>query len=250
MPPFARLVLNGITPQATPRPAEPFESLTLSDRQDPSDVDIPANEESNQVPLVSFIADSELWSTSSGADGTSKSVSTSLDEAPKSDSFRESQSPQCSAILQLRQRKAKDVCAALRSALPSYDSVMSTLSQHGSWWESFRFKTHLNVGEPTESLTTFAARTYTSSNPSLLATLVTAYARSLNKYHQLFAVVESLVISEFEYVSTLDGMQCLILLAKSLTEVGHPRRSWLIWRKGMAIAQLMVGLTITSIGIC
>lgn len=148
------------------------------------------------------------------------------------------------SVSQMRQRRAKDVCTALRSALPNYDSIMTTLSEHGSWWESFRFKTHLNVQEPAEGLIAFAARTYTSDNPSLLGTLVTAYARCLNRYHQLYAIVESLVIAETEYVSTVEGLQCLILLAKSLTEVGHPRRSWLIWRKGMAIAQLLVRIVL------
>ncbi|KAH7131093.1 hypothetical protein EDB81DRAFT_807913 [Dactylonectria macrodidyma] len=205
----------------------PIQDLTFSDIAD-SDADVLSNEESNQVPLVSFIADSELWSTGSATDETSKTMSPTNREGSR---FHN--------VSQMRQRRAKDVCTALRSALPSYDSIMATLSEHGSWWESFRFKTHLNVDEPAEGLLAFASRTYTSGNPSLLGTLVTAYARCLNRYHQLYAIVESLVISETEYVSTVEGLQCLILLAKSLTEVGHPRRSWLIWRKGMAIAQLL-----------
>jgi hypothetical protein len=142
---------------------------------------------------------------------------------------------------QYSQRKANDVCQVFRSAMPSYDVLMSSLSGHKSWWHSFRFKTHLNSKEPPEGLASFASRTYTSSNPALLGTLATAYARSLNKYHRIYTIVDRLVVSDFEYASTIEGMHCLIFLAKSLTEIGHPRRSWLIWRKGMAIAQLIVG---------
>ncbi|KAF7550509.1 hypothetical protein G7Z17_g5679 [Cylindrodendrum hubeiense] len=159
------------------------------------------------------------------------------------DTSQERESPGCPTVSQLSQDKAKRACATLRSALPSYNSVMTTLSEHGSWWDSFRFKTHLNAKEPAEGLTAFAARNYTSSNPAILGTLAAAYARCLNRYHQLYFLVESLVVSDFEYASTVEGMHCLILLARSLTEIGHPRRSWLVWRKGLAIAQLMVSLT-------
>ena len=56
----------------------------------------------------------------------------------------------------------------------------------------------------------------------------------------LFAAVESLVISDFAHAATLEGMECLILLAKSYTDIGQPRRAWFVWRKGIAIAQLTV----------
>jgi hypothetical protein len=141
---------------------------------------------------------------------------------------------------QLSEQKTKYVCETLRSALPSYDTVMSTLSKNGAWWSSFRHKTHAISQSPVEALAAFATRSYTSNNPAELGMLVAAYARSSNQNYHLYAIVDSLVISDSAYLATIEGMECLILLAKSYTDIGQPRRAWLMFRRGMAIAQLMV----------
>ncbi|KAI9765752.1 MAG: hypothetical protein M1840_007186 [Geoglossum simile] len=116
---------------------------------------------------------------------------------------------------------------------------MSTLSTNGAWWNSFRHKTHAISQVPVEALVAFAARSYTSNNPAELGILVAAYARSSNQNHHLYATVDSLVISDSAYSATIEGMECLILLAKSYIDIGQPRRAWLMYRRGMAIAQLM-----------
>jgi hypothetical protein len=137
--------------------------------------------------------------------------------------------------------KAESVCASLRSMLPRYDILVSILSQKGAWWSSFRQKTDAIVSAPAASLTDFAARSYTSNNPAELGILTAAYARSMGKeQHHLYAVIDSLIVSDFTYAATLEGMECLILLAKSYTDIGQPRRAWFVWRKGIAVAQLMV----------
>jgi len=124
--------------------------------------------------------------------------------------------------------------------MPSYDVVLSVLSERGAWWSSFRQKTHAITQTPIEELTSFAARAYTSSDPAVLGTLATAYARSLDKDRDIYAMVDSLIVSDLTYAATQEGLECLILLAKSYTDIGQPQRAWLTWRKGMAIAQLMV----------
>ena len=141
---------------------------------------------------------------------------------------------------QLAEQKTKYVCQTLRSALPDYDTVMSTLSKNGAWWSSFRHKTHAISQTPVEALAAFATRSYTSDNPAELGILVAAYARSSNQNHHLYAIVDSLVISDSVYSATIEGMECLILLAKSYIDIGQPRRGWFMYRRGMAIAQLMV----------
>ena len=139
--------------------------------------------------------------------------------------------------------RAADVCQALRSALPIYDDITATLLRNGGWWDSFRQKTRaISQAEPVEPLLSFAAHAYTSASPAEVAILAVAYARALGRSHRLFAVVDSLIISDFALAATLDGMECLILLAKTYTDIGQPRRAWLTWRKGLAIAQLMVCL--------
>jgi hypothetical protein len=82
---------------------------------------------------------------------------------------------------QLSEQKTKYVCETLRSAIPGYDTIMSTLSKNGAWWSSFRHKTHAISQTPVEALAAFATRSYTSSNPAELGILVAAYARSRTK---------------------------------------------------------------------
>ncbi|KAH6898176.1 hypothetical protein B0T10DRAFT_101098 [Thelonectria olida] len=217
-------------PFAVPQ-AEPSHGLVSNVLDETSDSDLPVNSESGLVPLISVIADSECWSAGTETNEPTAKTSQALHD--------ERESMGRPGMSQSSQRKANEVCQALRSAMPNYDVIMSRLSGDRSWWHSFRFKTHLNASEPAEALASFAARTYTSSNPALLGTLATAYARSLNRYHRIYTIVDRLVVSDFEYASTIEGMHCLIFLAKSLTEIGHPRRSWLIWRKGLAVAQLI-----------
>ncbi|KAJ3519489.1 hypothetical protein NM208_g14110 [Fusarium decemcellulare] len=133
------------------------------------------------------------------------------------------------------------ICETLRSALPSYDEITATLARDGAWWDSFRQKTHvMSQAEPVEPLLSFAARAYTSKSPAELAILAVAYGRSLGRSHSLFSLVDNLIISDFVLGATLDGMQCLILLAKTYTDIGQPRRAWFTWRKGLAIAQMTV----------
>ncbi|KAF4963444.1 hypothetical protein FSARC_8541 [Fusarium sarcochroum] len=141
---------------------------------------------------------------------------------------------------------AATICATLRSVLPSYDEITTVLTKNGAWWNSFPHKTRaISQAEPVEALLTFAAHAYTSTSPAELAMLAVAYGRSLGQNHDRFSLVDSLIISDFALISTLDGMECLILLAKTYTDMGQPRRAWFTWRKDIAIAQMM-GLHLVS----
>ncbi|KAI8720108.1 Zn(2)-C6 fungal-type domain-containing protein [Fusarium sp. LHS14.1] len=148
-------------------------------------------------------------------------------------------SSRCSRLTQVVAHKAK-ICGTIRSALPSYDEITATLAKNGSWWDSFRQKTRaISQSEPLEPLLSFAAHAYTSTSPAELAILAVAYARSLGQGHKIFTLVDTLIIGDFALAATLDGMECLVLLAKTYTDLGQPRRAWFTWRKGLAIAQMM-----------
>ncbi|OAQ63664.1 hypothetical protein VFPPC_16501 [Pochonia chlamydosporia 170] len=132
------------------------------------------------------------------------------------------------------------ICKTLRAALPSYDDITATFAENGGWWDSFRQKTRaISQAEMSESLLSFASHAFTSNNPAQVATLVVAYARSVGNSSQLISLVDNLVISDVSLAATVEGMECLILLGKTYTDVGQPRRAWLTWRKGIATAQLM-----------
>lgn len=136
--------------------------------------------------------------------------------------------------------RAKSVCEALRSALPSYDTVMSILSKNDTWWRSNRIKTHALSQTPLESIESFAPRAYTSRLPGDVGTLVIAYAYSSGDRYDLYTLVERLVISEFSYLATTEGMKCIVHLAKAHTDIGQPRKAWMLWRRAMTVAQLLV----------
>lgn len=136
------------------------------------------------------------------------------------------------------------MCKELRSALPLYDEILGALSHNGDWWESFRQKTRaICQAEPVEPLLSFAAHAYTSDNPAVLGTLAIGYGRSLGRASHLFGLVERIVLADFAVAATVQGMECLILLGKTYTDIGQPKRAWLTWRRGLANAQLMVCLS-------
>ena len=133
------------------------------------------------------------------------------------------------------------ICQTLRAELPGYDSITAALARNGSWWDSFRQKTRaISQAEAAEPLLLFAAHAYTSKNPAELAMLAVAYGRSLGKNHALLSLVDKFIMADSTFVATLEGMDCLVLLAKTYTDIGQPRRAWLMWRHGLAVAQLMV----------
>ncbi len=145
---------------------------------------------------------------------------------------------------QVPERRAK-ICEALRAALPRYDDILSICTKNGDWWNSCRYKTQTITRHMLpEALTDFARRTYTTTNPAELGSLAVAYARSSgqSQSHHLYELVYSLILSEFTLAGTMEGMECLVLLAKSYTDIGQPKRAWLVWRKGITLALLMVCL--------
>lgn len=145
------------------------------------------------------------------------------------------------AVLQLNDDSPRSVCETLRRALPGFDALMSTIATKGFWWNSFRQKTRAITHSPVEGLIALATSNYTSEKPADVGLLVVAYARCLNDGKDLYALVEKLVISNLTYLASVEGMECLVLLAKSYTDMGQPRRAWLMWRRGLTIAQFLVG---------
>lgn len=218
-----------------------------------SDIEVPASGTDRQVPFLSMLDEAEmLLMRANGADEPSQPLEshTSGSAIPPTRALRTFAALGYPATTPLRaisqrsqpsERKDKDVCEILRSALPRYDTMMSALSNNGFWWNSFRSKTSQT---PIEPLPTFATRSYTCGSPAELGILAAAYARSSNENYHLYALVDSLIISDSAYSATIEGIECLILLAKAYSDIGQPRRSWFMYRRGLAIAQLMVQVTL------
>lgn len=52
------------------------------------------------------------------------------------------------------------------------------------------------------------------------------------------SVVE-LIIADDEYAGSLEGIELIILVAKTYVNLGQPRKGWLLFRRGVALAQLI-----------
>jgi hypothetical protein len=113
-------------------------------------------------------------------------------------------------------------------------------ARNGFWWHSFHQKAYAISEGPAQSLQEFAQRTYTSSHPADLGALAVAVARSSINHRHLYSLVDDVVISNSTYIATKKGIECVVLLAKSYTDDGQPKRAWLVWRKGLGAAQIMV----------
>lgn len=92
-----------------------------------------------------------------------------------------------------------------------------------------------------ESFPDFVKRAYTSDRPSELGKMAIAFAftSDLDGSH-IYTLVDRLVVSDMAYMSTVEGLECLILLAILYADEGQPRKSWMIYRRGVVVAQITV----------
>lgn len=133
---------------------------------------------------------------------------------------------------------------SLLAILPKPEEVLRVLLENKQWWHSFQKKTGaLSRASNIETLESFAVRVLKNGRAAELATLTIGYERSLNLDYSRLPVIERLVISSFDILCTIHGLECIILLGKTYTDIGKPRRAWLTWRKGLAAAQLLLRLT-------
>jgi hypothetical protein len=79
-----------------------------------------------------------------------------------------------------------------------------------------------------------------SSIPAEVGMLVAAYARSTGQHYHLFEFIESLSIPNSTQLYSAEALELVLLLAKAYSDIGQPRQSWLMYRKGLTIAEAMV----------
>ncbi|KAH8892898.1 hypothetical protein GQ53DRAFT_764006 [Thozetella sp. PMI_491] len=132
-----------------------------------------------------------------------------------------------------RSRLAKD------SRLPSYDYIMKVALAHKGWWVRIHRAVRGIYDDTIESFPDFVRRAYTSDRPSELGKMAIAFAfaSDVDGSH-IYTLVDRLIVSDMAYMSTVEGLECLILLAILYADEGQPRRSWMIYRRGVAVAHL------------
>ena len=73
----------------------------------------------------------------------------------------------------------------------------------------------------------------------LLAVGVAGEMEDLSRY---LALVHATIVSDDDYMTGIDGLECALLQAKCYAEIGQPRRGWLTVRRCLTFAQLTVSV--------
>lgn len=137
--------------------------------------------------------------------------------------------------------QGESICETLRAELPPYDSIMKVALAHKCWWVRIHRAVRGMYDDKIESFPDFVRRAYTSDQPSELGKMAIAFAfaSDVDESH-IYTLVDRLVVSDMTYMSTVEGLECLILLAVLYADEGQPKRSWMIYRRGVMVAQLTV----------
>lgn len=137
--------------------------------------------------------------------------------------------------------QGESICETLRAGLPSYDCIMKVALAHKGWWVRIHRAVRGMYDDTIESFSDFVRRVYTSNRPLELGKMAIAFAfaSDVDGSH-IYTLVDRLVVSDMAYMSTVEGLECLILLATLYADEGQPRRSWMIYRRGVVVAHLTV----------
>jgi hypothetical protein len=137
--------------------------------------------------------------------------------------------------------KAKDdrVRQALMAVLPPYNKLLIALQGNHHAWAVFQRKCPGTRGNAT--IEEFSYRVVHHGSPCEVGLLVNLYGSCTegDLLDQCLALVDKWIISDDEYMGTLEGLECVILQGKIYSDIGQARRSWLAFRRGLTFAQLM-----------
>jgi len=135
--------------------------------------------------------------------------------------------------------KANQTRQALLSALPSYKELMDTLRANEQWWTLLGRKCQGTRGG--ETIEQFTNRVLARGTPCELGSLVICYGicSEGDVIDKCLYLIDRYIISDDEYMGTLEGLECSILQAKVYADIGSARRAWLTFRRAIGFAQLM-----------
>jgi hypothetical protein len=136
--------------------------------------------------------------------------------------------------------KAKDqrTRQALMSVIPPYEKLVAILNSQIHMWAVFQRKC---PGTREANLEQFASRVLTRGSPCELGLLVLLVGSCTegDVLDQCLSLVDRWIISDDDYMGTLEGLECALLQGKIYADIGQARRSWLAFRRGLTLAQLM-----------
>jgi hypothetical protein len=139
-------------------------------------------------------------------------------------------------------------------------NIFEVLHVAGSWWSSWRtLWPPLTGGAERSSLVDFVHFSLSQDNLANVASALICIANSLQQMsagvkdydlqfstppnelaNNLLTAVDQLVFADDDNLTSLDGLEALILRAKSYVNVSNqPRKSWLLIRRAISMAQVM-----------
>ena len=76
-------------------------------------------------------------------------------------------------------------------------------------------------------------------DPEFDASQLRIYPSIEGRMDTFLSTVQTLITSDDELVSTMEGLECLVLQGVYYINAGSPRRAWLTFRRALNIGQLM-----------
>lgn len=91
------------------------------------------------------------------------------------------------------------------------------------------------------TLEQFASHVLRDGSPPELAVFILCICKTLpsDDIERHLALIDQYIISDDEYLGSLEGLECALLQSMTYTDIGQLRRGWLTNRRGLVFAQLM-----------
>ena len=154
--------------------------------------------------------------------------------------------------------KSRSLIAALLQLLPTPDDLEVILENSQEWWAIWRTMFPHITDRRCVTIKESVSHSLRSEKPAEIAKIMLCIALSINQLPQDFdwkrvsmkenpadlmeryiSTVDKLIVQDDEIAATVDGLECMILEAKYHINLGRPRRSWLLYHRAVAFAQLL-----------
>ena len=155
-----------------------------------------------------------------------------------------------------KHRRARQV---LLNLLPSRETLHAILNSTTAWWDTWRLLfPEISVTEEQTTLKNHILWAFEQENPvhnargliclgicirqirpgadSSSFSLPRSPKETMDCY---MSVVDQLIIADDEYAGSCNGLELIVLVAKTHVNLGQPRKGWLLLRRGVALGQLI-----------
>jgi hypothetical protein len=120
-------------------------------------------------------------------------------------------------------------CKALLLALRSFPNLQDALEKHSCAWDMRMKQTQPNASAAERDIREYAGRALSGYDPIKIAKIVQIVAmatQDTEAFEKLVVLVDQLILSNDEYLSTLEGLECAFEQGRFHFELGLIYRSW------------------------